>query len=74
MAHEAVRDYVDVSGEDVRVLIGSGTPSMQPMIVRELEALGVPYLYSHSDRECIETHNADGSVTKVFNFVHQGWY
>lgn len=75
MAYEAVRDYVDIGGdEDIRVLIGSGTPSIQPFIVSELENLNVPYVYSHSDRQCIETHNPDGSVTKVFNFVHQGWY
>lgn len=56
------------------ILIGSGTPSMQPMIVRELDNLGIHYVYSHSDRECVETHNPDGTVTKQYIFEHKGWY
>lgn len=57
-----------------KFLIGSGTPSIQPMIVRELEKLGIDYVYSHSERECVETHNIDGTVTKNYVFEHKGWY
>lgn len=58
----------------VAVLIGSGTPSIQPYIVEELKSLKVGYVYSHSERNCVETHNEDGTVSKNYIFEHKGWY
>lgn len=58
----------------VAVLIGSGTPSIQHYIVEELKSLKVEYVYSHSERNCKEIHNEDGTVSKTFVFEHKGWY
>lgn len=57
-----------------KFLIGSGTPSIQPYITKELEKIGVDYVYSHSARECQEVHNPDGTVSKSYVFSHKGWY
>lgn len=56
------------------VLIGSGMPSHQFYIVQELINLGIEYCYSFSKRVCTETHEPNGGVKKVYNFVHEGFY
>lgn len=63
-----------INTTETKFLIGSGTPSIQPFITAELNKLGVDYVYSHSERACVETHNPDGSVSKNYVFQHQGWY
>lgn len=69
LAKLAISDY-----DEIKILIGSGTPSIQPYIFQELENLNIKFVYSHSDRVCKEIHNADGTVTKQYVFEHKGWY
>jgi len=71
LAKLAISDYKD---DEIKILIGSGTPSIQPYIFQELESIGIKFVYSHSDRVCKEVHNTDGSVSKTFIFEHKGWY
>ena len=68
-----VKEEVERLGAD-QVMIGSGMPSHQPYITYFLEQFDLEYCYSFSKRECIEEHQADGSVKKTFTFIHEGFY
>ena len=68
-----VSDEIEKTNAD-EVMIGSGMPSHQPLITAMLEVLRIKYCYSFSKRECVEEHQADGSVKKMFTFVHEGFY
>ncbi len=54
------------------VMIG-GAPWLMPELERQLESFGYRPVYAFSKREIVETHNADGTVTKKAVFKHLGF-
>lgn len=54
------------------VMVG-GAPYFMSSLEKALKAKGITPLYAFSQRECVEVHNPDGSVSKTFIFKHEGF-
>lgn len=62
------REYPEIH----KVMIG-GALYFMPALTRELKEHGYEVFFSYTDRVSVETHNADGSVTKTLIFKHLGF-
>lgn len=70
-----VKGDMKLRGEEVALLVGSGSPSLQPFIVEQIVYSHHQEIrYSHTDRECVETPQQDGSVKKEYIFKHVCFY
>lgn len=59
-------------GDRLYALIG-GAPYLMGPLEEMLKIEGIQPLYAYSERESVETINADGSVTKTAIFKHKGY-
>ena len=58
--------------ETTQAMVG-GALYFMPALVAELKANDIQPFFSYTDRVSVETHNADGSVTKTLVFKHLGF-
>lgn len=56
----------------VPVMIG-GAPYLMMTLENQLSLRGMEAVFAFSARESVETHNADGSVSKTMVFRHKGF-
>lgn len=59
-------------GDRLYALIG-GAPYLMPPLEEALKQEGITPLYAFSQRESVETRNADGTVVKTAIFKHKGY-
>ncbi|MGL6099175.1 MAG: hypothetical protein ACRC0G_06095 [Fusobacteriaceae bacterium] len=62
------------SDKEICVMIGSGPPAMTHFLVIAMKEEGIIPCFSHSKRECVETNNEDGTVSKNYVFKHESFY
>jgi hypothetical protein len=65
-------DQAKNDGDKLFALVG-GAPYLMGALETALKERGIQPLYAYSQRESVETINADGSVTKTAIFKHIGY-
>lgn len=65
-------NQVKDDGDRLYALIG-GAPYLMPPLEEALKQEGITPLYAFSQRESVETRNADGTVVKTAVFKHKGY-